>query len=148
MSSLTDLPGCCCVDRGAEAAAGAACSADPNVRMTYGGASALSIAAEHHHVEAVKALLAGGASVDMRQDDGQTALMLAAEAGDHREALTVITLLEAGANPLLRTEDGWFFAGDTAKRLAERYGHEQAAELLAKAEAQWLLRQDHAPTEL
>ena len=131
-----------------ELAAGSTCSADPNVRMTYDGASALTIAAEHHHAEAVKALLAGGASVDARQNDGQTALMLAAQTGDYREARTVIALLEAGANPLLRTEDGWFFAGDTAKHLAERHGHEQAAELLAKAEAQWLLRQDHAPTEL
>eukprot|EP01043_Picozoa_sp_COSAG02_P018570 COSAG02_NODE_870_length_16337_cov_45.593608_10_plen_127_part_00 len=125
-----------------------ACSADPNVRMAHGGASALTIAAQHHHIEAVKALLVGGASVDVQQDDGQTALMLAAETGDHREAQTVVTLLDAGANPLLRTEDGWFFAGDTAKQLAERHGHEQAAELLAKAETEWLLRQDRASTEL
>lgn len=68
--------------------------------------------------------------------------MLAAESGDHLEAMTVNVLLEAGANPLLRTPGGWFFAGDTAKRVAERYGHDKAAELLAKSEAKWHLKQD------
>ena len=116
--------------------------------MAHSGATALTIAAKNHHVDAVKALLKGGASVDTQQDDGQTALMLAAESGDHWEAQTVIALLEAGANPLLRAADGWFFAGDTARRIAELNGHEQATDLLAKAEAQWLLRQDHAPNEL
>ena len=128
--------------------ADASCRADPNVSLQFGGATALIIAAKNHHVEAVKALLAGGANIDTQQEDGQTALMLAAETGDHLEASTVIALLEAGANPLLRAEDGWFFAGDTARQLAERYGHEQAADELAKAEAKWLLRQDHASNEL
>ena len=124
--------------------------ADPDLLLEWNGCTALILAAKNHHVLAVDALLAGGASVDVQQKNGHTALMLAAESGDHRESPTVKALLRGGANPLLRSEDGWFFAGDTAKLMAERYGHDDAADLLSKAEARWLLLQDDdgAATEL
>lgn len=55
-------------------------------------------------VDAVRLLLARGASPDARDDERRTALMTAVSE-QNRELVRV--LLEAGADPNLRDEDGW-----------------------------------------
>ena len=67
--------------------------------MSYGGYTALMLAAGFGHTETVNALLKAGANANIRKkyDDGITALMWAALNG-HTE--TVNALIEAGADDL------------------------------------------------
>jgi uncharacterized protein len=68
---------------------------DPNV-LTPGNRSALMMAAEFNRRPHLKALIAAGANLEFAESNGDTALIMAAEA----ESLdTVIDLLHAGANP-------------------------------------------------
>jgi hypothetical protein len=84
--------------------------------------AALLAAAVQGQVEAARAALAQGASVDAADRDGHTALMLAARRGD---ATLVRLLLDAGADPALTDSEG-----ATAAMLAQRAGHEALLPLL------------------
>ena len=77
------------------------------------------------HIDVVKLLLARGASVDLQNSVGGTALMLAAESGNIN---TVWTLLRAGADPEARNEHGV-----TAQQHAKVMGHTTTAQLLRRA---------------
>ena len=71
----------------------------------------------------VQALLKAGARVDAPDENGRTALMLAALQGYWQ---TMVVLLDAGANAAA-TDRG----GKTAQTLADESGHKEIAQLLA-----------------
>jgi ankyrin repeat protein len=85
------------------------------------------VAIEETNLPAVELLLARGASRDLRNERGLTALALAAEMG-FGEAVEV--LLAAGADPNVR--DG---AGLTALDLAEEHGSHDIVAVLLRAGA-------------
>ena len=82
-------------------------------------------AASGGHVEVIRLLLAAGAKVDAPEDEGQTALMIAARAGNKE---VVRLLLDAGADRSYRAGPG-DFAGN-AEEVAQRAGHRDIAELI------------------
>ena len=65
-----------------------------NAKDKY-GKTALMLASEKGHADAVKALLAAGANVNARDKDGRTALSLATENG-HTETANILRNAEAG----------------------------------------------------
>ena len=78
------------------------------------GFTALEEAVVHRHVRVVRRLLAADADVDRRNEDGGTALMLAAATG----CLPIVQLLvEAGADVNIVTD------GEAALSCAAAYGH-------------------------
>ena len=77
------------------------------------------------HLDVVKLLLARGASVDLHNSVGGTALMLAAENGN---LSAVWALLRAGADPEARNEHNV-----TALQHAQAMGHTATAQLLRRA---------------
>jgi hypothetical protein len=77
--------------------------ADLNARDPSRGSSALIIAATFGRTEVARALIAAGADVDQRNDDGSTALITAA-LFCHSEI--VRALLDAGADKSIRTTSG------------------------------------------
>ena len=107
-----------------------AAGADPNARDEYGYTALHRAAENNENPEVVDALLAVGAAVDPRSDDGETPLKLAAfRIGS---SLAVIeSLLAAGANARARNE-----FGTTALHYAARVwkGPEIAALLAAGAD--------------
>ena len=95
----------------------------PDTVVNGGGRSLLMVAVEESNLPAAELLLARGASRDLRDDRGVTALGLAAEMG-FKEAVEV--LLAAGADPNIRDSQGL-----TALDLAEEHGsHDIVAALL------------------
>ncbi len=95
----------------------------PDTVVNGGGRSLLMVAIEESNLPAVELLLARGASRDLRDEQGLTALSLASQMG-FKEAVEV--LLEAGADPNVRD-----LAGLTALDLAEEHGsHDIVAAML------------------
>ena len=74
------------------------------------------------HLDVTKALLRAGAPVNTRDDAGETALMLAAEAGNGK---AVKRLLKAGADRTLVNKEG-----KSATDLARENGHDRVVALL------------------
>lgn len=85
----------------------------------------LHSAAAAWDVDSCRVLLDAGALVDARQGGGYTALHTAAMHGDD---LLVDLLLEAGAEPRVRSDDGLDAAG-----YAERGGHQDLADRLRRS---------------
>src|SRR6185503_11632149 len=81
--------------------------------------TALMLAAEYGTPEMIKALIDKGADIDAVDDNGWTAMMHADEAENVR------VLLNAGANPAIKNNDG-----DTALAMAIRYEQEDVVQLL------------------
>lgn len=77
-------------------------SADPAMRIRA-ECTPLHIAATQSSLECTRALLAKGADIDAVDEQGLTALHMAAEAGDHK---MMEVLIEAGANKHARCNDG------------------------------------------
>ena len=88
-------------------------------------------------VQRVRELLGQGADVDSRDRHGQTALMLAAQAG-HRQVVDVLIAHRANLNTTAKY-------GLSALMLALVAGHPDVALLLADAGADLLLRGTGAP---
>ncbi len=86
------------------------------------------LAAFRGDTAAVINLLEGGADVNARDRDGDTALMFAAYKG---HALVVALLLQYGANVYARARNGW-----TAKKAAQSGLHEHIADMLQRAETE------------
>jgi ankyrin repeat protein len=85
-------------------------------------------AAHGGHVDVIRLLLAAGAKVDAPEDEGQTALLIAAYRGDMD---TVRVLLEAGADKSYRASAG--VSGDfvgTAEEIANKAGHSEVASFI------------------
>jgi CDP-diacylglycerol--serine O-phosphatidyltransferase len=88
-----------------------------------GGRTLLMVAVEETNVPAVELLIARGASLDLRDEQGTTALGLAAKMGLHE---AVEALLAAGADPNLQDESAM-----TPLDVADEHGaHDTAALLL------------------
>jgi len=105
-------------------AAGAEVSAPSRNRMHV---TALHSALAGPDRESALALIAAGADVNARQQDGFTALHEAAQNGDRE---MVETLLAAGADPSPVTG-----GGDRAADVARTHGHPEIARLLERAPA-------------
>lgn len=82
-------------------------------------------ASMRNHVDAVRALVAGGAPVESGDLSGHTPLMIAAGAGA-REVAEI--LVAAGANPARESE-----GGDSALSFAAEYGHRELYQFLVRA---------------
>ncbi len=109
-------------DNGDAAVVSALLEADAKPDLTGRDATPLMLAARYGSTEVVRLLLAGRATVNLRNSYGKTALMFAAERG-HLDAVKL--LLHAGADPRLRTR-----GGDTALSLARRNCQASVARLL------------------
>lgn len=77
--------------------------ADPNFRTGQTNKTVLMVASEMGHDEVVRALVANDASVNLRDDEGNTALIHAVR---EREEEVVRTLLSANSNVNLADNDG------------------------------------------
>ena len=86
------------------------------------------LAAFRGETVAVINLLEGGADVNARDRDGDTALMFAAHGG---HGVIVALLLQYGANVYARARNGW-----TAKKAAQSGLHEHIADMLQRAETE------------
>ena len=82
----------------------------------------LELAARSGHAAAIAALLAAGAEINAKKNNGMTALMWAAQVG---HAAAIAALLAAGAEVDAKMDDG-----TTALEIAELRKHEHAARLL------------------
>ena len=82
-------------------------------------------AKNYNHDGVVNALLAAGADVNASNEDGRTALMLAAAAG---RAAAVKSLLRGGANVSAQDKDG-----KTALMLATKFARTEVVKLLKQA---------------
>lgn len=94
--------------------------ADPNAITERGDSSCLMLAVQSGELSAVKAIVDGGASLELPAD-GVTALMVAATFGHE---LIVDYLLQRGADA--RVNCGSFSAADYARH----HGHDHLADLL------------------
>ena len=92
-----------------------------------GGYSRLHDAAIHNDVAKIKALLEGGASVDMQAHDKRTPLHMAAQFG---KMWATEALLTAGASVEARAKNTW-----TPLHFAAYFGHEEVVEALIKVGA-------------
>ena len=99
--------------------------------------TALEDAIKRNDVEIVRELLGRGADVNARDRYGQTALMLAAHAGN-REVVEILTAHRANLNITAKF-------GLTALMLSLIAGHAEVARILAKAGADLSLRGSSAP---
>ena len=80
-------------------------SDDPSAeKLQIGGLTALMFAAREGGLEAVKALVAAGADVNVTAGDGATALLVAVMNGNYELATF---LLDRGANPNIANSRGW-----------------------------------------
>ena len=97
--------------------------ANPNHVVT--GIPIMTVATVNGSLDAIKALLAGGADPNLKDDGGKTALMFAAEVG---EINVVKTLLENKADPNIKQDS----SGDTVllKALASSHTLEMITALL------------------
>ena len=104
--------------------------------------TALYVAAGAGHLEVVSFLIKAGARVDQRNGFKEQATALHAAASNGRVDV-IRALAEAGADPLiaaghpLRSPE---LLGTTARQLAEKNGHSEAAELLGRLERDWKAR--------
>lgn len=94
------------------------------MRKTF---TALEVATQNGRLSIVKKLLANGANVNAKQDDGWTSLMTAADVGNIQ---IVQALLDAGADVNARTNNG-----RTARNIAKKNRLKDIEELLKKAGA-------------
>mmetsp|Transcript_42210 Transcript_42210/g.76495 ORF Transcript_42210/g.76495 Transcript_42210/m.76495 type:complete len:371 (-) Transcript_42210:2-1114(-) len=102
---------------------------NPNVRTTDEfGYLLLRAAAEEGQLEVCRGLIQHKADVDACDSNGMTALMGACSGGDHTGLVSL--LLDAKANPSLKTHDGF-----TALAWAKRLGHQECVSLLRAAGA-------------
>ena len=99
----------------------------------------LHAAAAHDHLEMVRELLKRGASVDLRDSLGGTALMTAAYYGH----LSIVLLLQHSANPDLQSSDN-----RNALMMAAQQGHEACVQALLRAKANTELVDDDGHTAL
>ncbi|GAB4813625.1 hypothetical protein N2152v2_000671 [Parachlorella kessleri] len=105
------------------------------------GYTTLATAAEAGSLQCVKALLAHGADVTARDNDGLTVLMAAClcdprQHNPHTKAAIVRLLLAAGADPTAESDiNGASRDGTTALHLAAKSGFTNAVELLVTAGA-------------
>lgn len=94
----------------------------PSCSLYFDIDSNLLLAASEGDTDKVESLLAFGADVDIKDDSGKTALMMAVEGGYIR---TVKILLDKDIQINARDNDGW-----TALSIAEYRGHTKIIELL------------------
>jgi ankyrin repeat protein len=108
--------------------------ANPFGRSGDGGVTAIHEAAVGGNIDALGILLARGAPIDGRDDNGYTPLMTAAES--HADPDIAIFLLSRGADPDLITHDDAdpAVSNKTATQLAERMGRDRVADVLRNAE--------------
>ncbi|WP_413818305.1 ankyrin repeat domain-containing protein [Thiomonas sp.] len=98
---------------------------DKGAEVNKPGWTPLSYAATRGHTEIVKYLLEHSAYIDAAAPNGSTPLMMAAYFGYDG---TVKLLLEEGADPKLKNAMGF-----TALTLATKMGHQDIADMIAKA---------------
>ncbi|CAG5133169.1 unnamed protein product [Candidula unifasciata] len=92
--------------------------------------SRIATAASEGHVKHVRRSVSSAGSIDVRNDDGRSALMLAVE---HRHAVAVRTLLEAGAD--VNTKELSHTSGRSVLMLAIEEGATECAKLFIQAKA-------------
>jgi len=90
---------------------------------TFGGHTALMLAAEGGGISIIQCLLQYGADIEAKDDYGRTALIYAAQSSD---ADKVRVLLSHGAN--IHAKDEF---GDTAQQKAKSIGHKEAYQILS-----------------
>ena len=95
----------------------------------YTGWTALMMASVFSNTEVVRLLLANGAEVDSKDEDGRTALMYASREGRKGHKRVVELLLANGADMDSEDTDGY-----TALMYASRYGNKEIIKLLKEAE--------------
>ena len=100
---------------------------EQQLHLSSGLAISIIEAAKKGNIEVVKLLLKENTDVNIRNEDGWTALMLASHNG-HMQVIEV--LLKENADVNIQSEKGM-----TALMLASRYGHTQIVELLIKENA-------------
>ena len=100
----------------------------------------LHVAATHGQLEMVRELLKQGASVDLQNSFGTTALMSAAYQG---HLSIVLLLLQHSANPDLQSNEG-----GTALMMTAYQGHEACVQALLRAEANTELRDGNSHSAL
>jgi hypothetical protein len=76
----------------------------PNIKESVNGISPLLEGAKYGQLQVVMTLLEKGANPDIRNHEGQTALMLAAQKGDKR---ILQALIKSGARPDVKDLKGW-----------------------------------------
>lgn len=94
---------------------------EPNAQRARDGTTALMFALQNFHAEVAESLLQHGADVNMTNEAGGTALLAAASWG---KPTIVQLLLDYGANPHIRTKNGWTTLMSAAK------GHVETTQLL------------------
>ena len=113
-----------------------AAGADPNHHGSWESESALALALENGHTDICRILIAAGANVNIKLEEGMTLLMCAANS-PVEDCELLQTLLEAGADPEARCE------GDTALSFAVYRGHRsiccELAPLVPAAHRQYLI---------
>lgn len=82
------------------------CNADFERKIAHGGRTALHVAAEMSNWKATATLLNNGALVNTTDDQGQTALHVAAPGYGRDFERTMEVLLEAGASLEIKDQDG------------------------------------------
>ncbi|XP_072199807.1 KN motif and ankyrin repeat domain-containing protein 4 isoform X2 [Excalfactoria chinensis] len=100
---------------------------DVNVRAAQGGQTALMLGVSHEREAMVRALLACQADVNMQDEQGSTALMVACRQGS--TDMVRLLLAQPGCQLALTDKDG-----DTALSIAQRSAHEDIAALLQSAQ--------------
>lgn len=92
--------------------------------------SRIATAASEGHVKHVRRSVSSAGSIDVRNDDGRSALMLAVE---HRHVVAVRTLLEAGAD--VNTKELSHTSGRSVLMLAIEEGATECAKLIIQSKA-------------
>ena len=90
---------------------------------TTNGTTPLMIACKHSSVKSIQVLLTAGADVNMQDNDGFTALMMASINCNEMSSMECVReLLQAGADVNLQTENGW-----TALMMVSKYCNEDSS---------------------